>query len=373
MVSFEKDDYRLEEANKKLFTEKNLHISNVVFIYTPMKVGSTTLVTSIRISAIHHFAVFHLHNVDCLRILTGITDVTIRELILYNSRIGKKVFVIDVYRSPIERKISTFFELIEMHFNNSMEEISNYHVDRVIRRFNDIFPHIANENYTRDLYNISLPGKFDIEKKYLCVSPECNPNVFYITLRLKDSAEWGGILTRLLGEEIVIIKDYETSEKKINTLYHIFKSHYRIPSNLLEEFVEKKDSHLDYYYSEKEKNEYIQEWGKKRGEPMVPFTRSEYELYMKITVENRKKSVIQTNHYMDLGCKCGVCDQKRSRIFDRAKRGEIIKERIDHHELVEEYQKKCVKKSEMLMDKRIRIMRKKRGLTSGAIGMMKIK
>ena len=44
---------------------------------------------------------------------------SIRDIIQYNKSIGKNVYVIDVYRSPIERKISAFFEKIgAYHFNN---------------------------------------------------------------------------------------------------------------------------------------------------------------------------------------------------------------------------------------------------------------
>jgi hypothetical protein len=37
------------------------------------------------------------------------------------------VYVIDVYRSPIERKMSEFFEKIaDMHFNTTEENLNNY-------------------------------------------------------------------------------------------------------------------------------------------------------------------------------------------------------------------------------------------------------
>lgn len=40
------------------------------------------------------------------------------------------------------------------------------------------------------------------------------------------------------------------------------------------------------------------------------------------------------NHYIDIGCRCKVCDKKRKEILERVKRGENVNEKINHHELV---------------------------------------
>ena len=55
----------LKNANSRigLSDEK---IRNIVFVYTPPKVGSTTLVSSIRLSASYKFRVIHLHDEDML-------------------------------------------------------------------------------------------------------------------------------------------------------------------------------------------------------------------------------------------------------------------------------------------------------------------
>ena len=72
-----------------------------------------------------------------IKMLYGISEVTINDIILYNEKIGKNVYVIDVFRTPIERKMSVFFEEIaNFHFNNSEEDVNNYDVNKVIKRFN---------------------------------------------------------------------------------------------------------------------------------------------------------------------------------------------------------------------------------------------
>jgi hypothetical protein len=327
------DKQKMEDANKKLFqNENNLTIKNLIFIYTPIKVGSTTLVTSIRISTISKFAVLHIHDEECLEVLTGIKNIKIKDIIIYNSMLGKNVYVIDVYRSPIERKISTFFELIEMHFNNNVDEIMTYSLNRITKRFNNIFLHIANDDYFMEKFEIPLPESFDFEKKYLLIKEN---NIQYIKLRLCDSKDWGEILSTILNNEIFIINDYETSNKKINLLYENFKNNYKIPSNLLEEL--KKDSFLNYYFSLEEKEKYLNNWSSKQIEEEVKvYNEEEYKLYFSITLENRIRYNIQLNHYLDLGCKCNICNNKRRILIEKAKKGEIIKERVCHNELVKE-------------------------------------
>jgi len=319
----------IKKANDKVFSKKIQNIENVVFVYTPIKVGSTTLVSSIRLSGCNKFIVAHLHDEIGLHVLTGVKDVTINEIIHYNEYIGKKVFVIDVYRSPIERKISDFFEHIELHFNNSQENVNKYPVERLIKRFDSLFPYIAGKDYITDKYNISLPEKFDYAKKYMMIIEN---NIRYIKLRLKDSNEWGNILTFLLGHEIHIITDYETENKPINDLYKKFKDEYRLPVNYLE--IIKKCKYFQYYYSPEEKLEYINTWDKKLTSQKEHFKEPEYRLYEKISIENMNYNSIQFEHYIDNGCLCPLCCAKRADILKKHKAGEKITDKIKHNELV---------------------------------------
>ena len=149
----------------KLFNYKT---DNYIFIYTPPKVGSTTLVSSLRLSLGAGFSVIHIHDETMLQVLTGITNVSINDIIKYLSDSGKTVYVIDVYRTPIERKMSEFFEKISpYHFNNSEENINKYSIKRVTERFNKLFPHLENGDHYMDKYNLPNPEPFDFKKKFL--------------------------------------------------------------------------------------------------------------------------------------------------------------------------------------------------------------
>ena len=265
-----------------------------------------------------------------LNFFTGINSVSINEIIQYNSYIGKNVYVIDVYRTPIERKMSEFFEKISpYHFNNSEENINKYSIKRISDRFNKVFPYLALGDHYIDKYNIPIPESFDNVNKFLNIN---HKNINYIKLRLKDSGNWGNILSSILNTEIIIVNDYETNNKIIGKLYSTFKNEYKLPANFFE-FI-KNDKFLLFYYSEEERNQYLNLWKNKLSEPVLAYTESEYLFYVNLNLENQFYNDVQLEHYIDNGCLCKGCSFKRSKIFESMKKGLIIKEKINHTEIV---------------------------------------
>jgi len=326
---------QIKQVNDKIFGSllKDTEIyNNIIFVYTPPKVGSTTLVSSIRISASHKFSIIHIHDEIMLTFFTGINSITINDIIQYNSYIGKNVFVIDIYRTPIERKMSEFFEKISpYHFNNSEENINNYSVKRVSERFNKVFPYLALGDHYIDKYSIPIPELFDNTKNFLFYK---NNNISYIKLRLKDSDKWGKILSEIFCTEIIIVSDYETNNKIIGGLYSKFKNEYKLPSNYFETI--KNDKYLQFYYSNEEKNSYLNLWANKLDEPVLSYSESEYLFYVNLNLENQIYNDLQSEHYIDNGCLCKGCSSKRKIIFEKAKKGIKIKEKINHTEVVNE-------------------------------------
>jgi hypothetical protein len=312
----------------KLFSYKT---DNYIFIYTPPKVGSTTLVSSLRLSLGAGFSVIHIHDETMLHVLTGITNVSINDIIKYLANIGKTVYVIDVYRTPIERKMSEFFEKISpYHFNNSEENINKYSIRRVIERFNKVFPHLENGDHYMDKYNLPNPARFDFNKKFLVQKVN---NVVYVKLRLCDSVMWGGFLSTIFGSEVVIVTDYQSSQKTIGDLYARFKNEYTLPSNLLDTI--KNCPQMRLYYSEEERKQYLDMWAIKMCGPITPYTPEEYKFYINLCLENQCINDIRVEHYIDNGCSCRLCSSKRSAMFLKAKRGEKI-DRIVHTEVLSE-------------------------------------
>jgi len=267
-----------------------------------------------------------------LNVLTGINDVTVNEIIQYLSDQNKNVFVIDIYRTPIERKMSEFFEKISpYHFNNNEQNINNYSLTRVSDRFNKLFPHLALGDHYFDKFGIKEPVGFDFVKKYT-VQPV--DNIKYIKLRLCDSNIWDKILSEILQNDIVIIKDYITDNKHIGELYKKFKQDYQLPISYLD--IIKNCKYFNFYYNEEERNMYISIWANKTTTVFQPYSNIEYSFYVNLYLENQYINDIQTEHYIDNGCFCNFCIKKRKKIFFMAKNGETHFDKIVHTEVVNE-------------------------------------
>ena len=321
----------LEEVNRKL----NINHENLIFIYTAPKVGSTSLVSSFRIFGANNYGIIHIHDETMLEKLIGVSNIKVNDIIEYNSQLGKKIYVIDIYRNPIERKISTFFEKIgSYHFNNSDEIVNHYDINKIIKRFNNIFPYLANSDHYIDKYNINsqLPQIFPYEQKYLIIEKN---GIKYIKLRLKDSDEWEQILSRIFGHKICVVKDYKSENKIIGDLFKIFLEKYKIPENYLNENIIK-CRYINYYYSQEEREEYFNKWNLKKCESKIPYTIEQYQVYEEVCLENCYIDKIQLHHYIDDGCSCQACITKRNGIKQIILNKKYNGERIFHVEAKKE-------------------------------------
>lgn len=334
----------VSEFNKRIFNSdiwKNY--PNIIFVYTPPKVGSTSLVSSLRLSASEKYMVLHVHDETMLSVLTEYNNphnVTIMDIIHFNASIGKRVFVIDIYRTPLERKMSIFFEnLACFHFNNKEENVNTYDFNKLMHRFNCLFMHIGNEDYFQEKYGLTdlINFEFDFDKKISVVVKE---NITFIKLRLQDFDEWSNILSSLLNIDMVMIQD----NKETSDLYHRFKKEYKVPMNFLE-WIKDSDTHFLCYNSEEERKRYLDKWNVQCTERFLSgFTKEEYNFYLQISKENQWQYIIQKDHYLDFGCVCYHCIVKRREIKDALKRGEHVSTRIIHEQIIQEKQAKIKNK-----------------------------
>jgi len=308
---------------------------DIIVLYCPPKVGSTTLVTSIRLCCSDKFMVFHTHEDSIFKFADGKTkDLTISDILRNNTILGnnllktnRKIYFIDIYRSPIERKISDFFEEIALyHFNNLEDNIGNYDINKVIKRFNDIFLYIGNEDYYTSRYNLKKPKKFDFNKKYIEYS---NNDITYIKLRLIDAKHWGTILSHILNTEIIIVPDHETKNKKIGLLYDLFNKNYKLPQNYYEHICN--CELLKYYYNENERTDYLNKWKNKLDNNYIGFTLEQYNFYKIISDENKFYNRILMDHYKDEGCLCVNCKIQRKLLFNSIKDGNMNIQKIIHN------------------------------------------
>jgi len=327
MTNFDDDKIqKLKTANARLMIENEENNRDLIFIYCPPKVGSTSLVSSIRLFANEKYNVIHLHSEIILKLLYNI-DVSINEIIQYNSYLGKKIFVFDIYRMPIEHKISIFFEKLEkFHFNSQIEIIEKFDISTIIDRFNNLFPYLGGNDYYRNEYGINFPGTFDFDKRFSLVEDK---NIKYIKLRLFDSIQyWPDILREILEIEVKIVRDYETIDKPIKDVYRKFMELYRIPLNLFETI--KNDESLFYYTSKDERHSYFSKWESRTTESKDFYSLEEYKFYLKLSTENQHMSELQGDHYIDSGCTCISCSEKRNKSREDFKLRNIQPVRIKH-------------------------------------------
>lgn len=317
----------LEKANAKLGISSNER-RGIIFVYCPPKVGSTSLVSYIRIFASHKYKVLHIHDEVMLKVLSNISGVTVHEIIQYNALQGREVFAIDIFRPLIERKMSHYFEeLSSVHFNNTEENLNAYEVGKVIARFNKVFPHIGTGDHFLEKYGIQkseIPA-FDVVKKMMYLEKE---GVKYVKLRLKDSANWGEILSSLLKTEIIIRPDHETNKKPLGDLYARFKATYRLPENFVK-YIEE-DVGLILYYKKEEREEYKKKWCARVTVTAKSYSAEEYKLYKEISMENGLNVEIKYEHYMDNGCVCTRCTYGRTQTKTSIKKGIQKVDRIVH-------------------------------------------
>jgi hypothetical protein len=331
---------KIKNINKRLFKRDK---KNIIFVYSPPKVGSTSLVSSLRLNLSENYNIIHIHDEMMIGVLikTDMEDIRMSDIINYNEELGKKVFVIDIFRNPIERKISEYFEkLSSLHFNNSEANLNKYRMEKIIERFNKIFEHLSKDDYFQERYNIECPDHFDVENKYLLIE---NKGTKYIKLRMNDIDEWNKILTNIFKSNIVTIKDHETKNKSIGELYERFKKEYRIPYR---HYLKIKESNnLKYYHSKEERENYLKSWEHKTEKKEITcYTKKEYDFYLNICIENKYyNNNIEWDHYIDNGCFCKYCTEKRKEIYFKAKSGEKNFEKIIHRNVIHEVKVEKIK------------------------------
>jgi hypothetical protein len=242
-----------------MFEYKKLNDLDII-VYCGGKCGSSTLHTSFKKNG---YKSYKIHDNSYFQYLCNIfkkdMNKTIYDVIDFNVQQNKKIYIIDSYRTPIERKISSFFQNIDNH-------ISNYNMkttEDIISIFNEKIIYELEEYHSIDEvmmhYGLDTFTEFDFEKKYNIVQ---KGNIIFIKMRLNDINEWSTILSTILEKNIVVHNENLTSAKPINKLYIEFKEKYRVPEKYLTEYLIH-DKTFKIYNTKEEQDKYLYIWLKK--------------------------------------------------------------------------------------------------------------
>lgn len=227
-----------------------------VIIFCGGKCGGTTLSN---IFDKNGYKVLHLHKFNCKGLFSVKANIKNIFRDIEESSQNKKLYFIDSYRLPIERKISSFFQNISIHLPN----YKKIPVRRLIKIFNNKYLmnleeyHSINEALKK--YDISLFEKFNFEKRYNIIEKD---NKVFIKLLFRDIDKWNITLGNIFGKKINMFSKNLSKNKKYNNLYKKFKRLYRVPKSYLH-FMYKNDKEFRIYNTKKEQVNYIKYWLKR--------------------------------------------------------------------------------------------------------------
>jgi len=225
-----------------------------VFVFCGGKCGGTTLANTFTKNG---YKTLHMHGPDNL----GMFNPKLKleddfYEILDSCASQKKIYIIDSYRNPIERKISAFFQQI----HNKFEIYEKKSLFELTELFNTEY--IDNENYhpinkLLDYYELPRFDKFDFENRYNIIKKD---NKEFIKLRFNDIDSWDSILSKIIGKDIKLFPENITANKKSRDLYSSFKSIYKPSDSCVEQLV-LNDQEFTIYNTLHEQEEYINKWG----------------------------------------------------------------------------------------------------------------
>lgn len=224
-----------------------------VFIYCSGKCGSCTLEKTFKNNG---YNTLRLHNNEEFK-KTHNVNFNIYK-VLKNNSYDKKIYIIDSYRTPIERKISSFFQNIEKH----VPDHNLIDIDSLINIFNNKYLNTIEEyhsiNEVMSHFNIPLFKEFDFEKKY---NKYQYNNIIFIKLRFNEINSWSNILSNIFDKKVIMHNDNLSNTKETIDIYNKFKEKYKVPLSYL--FNLDKDKEFKVYTTQDEKINYLKYWMKK--------------------------------------------------------------------------------------------------------------
>ena len=235
--------YIMSESNSKI------PIVDVICL-TGGKCGSTTLRNTF---VSNGFKCIKAHDEHCFKRqfnYDGLID------LINRSSLNKKLYLIDSYRTPIERKISSFFQNISDYVPN----YKNRSCGELINIFNDKYLNNLEElhsiNSIMKIYGLEPFDTFDFEKKYVLKE---KGNLVFIKLLFSDIEKWGEILSKIFSKKIILNNTNLSKNKEYNSIYLKFKKYYKTKKSYINNIL-KNDKEFKIYNTQKQQEQYINKY-----------------------------------------------------------------------------------------------------------------
>ena len=244
-----KEHYKMQgylEKRKYKYSQLNLNYS--VYIYCNGKCGSSSLTSTFLKNG---YNTLHLHGLNCYKSYCPQSKINpnIFDVIENSMKNNENVYIIDSYRTPIERRLSSFFQ-------NYKED--NKSIDYITEQIDKQICFLENYEALNEVlyyFNLEPFTSFDFEKKYNLVKYK---NLTIIKLRFKDINEWGSILSSIFKKNIIFYSDNISDNKNYYNEYNIIKNNYIISNQLLN--IVANDKYFKIYNTLEEQQKYLEYW-----------------------------------------------------------------------------------------------------------------
>ena len=204
------------------------------------------------------------------------------------SSLNKQLYIIDSYRTPIERKISSFF-------SNISEYVPNYK-DRsckeLINIFNTKYLNDIEEchfiNVIMDKYGVEKFDTFDFKKKYVLKK---KGNLVFIKILFSNIDEWDKIFSSILSKKIILYHDNLTENKEYYHIYKEFKEFYKTKKSYITDILNN-DTEFKIYNTIEYQKKYINKY------LLYSLNYNKFEEYF--WSKNKKLLIDKWHHYLKI-------------------------------------------------------------------------
>ncbi len=261
-----KDRFRLLKQNYLLH---NLKDKAPVLVFTMAKVGSLSVYTSLLKQP--KTTTFHIHTLSEDEVLAnnklcfekGIFPGSRSPVFLINKEvIGRRPFkVISLFRNPIERNLSAFFDSFFLHlgvhpeqYKGSLENLQSVFREKISTTYAlDWYDKQFREGLGIDVY--STP--FDTEKKYLFYQEE-GVEILLLDSTLADIEKEKHIGTFIRHAEFKLVNTNITSQGRGSALYEAFTKSISFSDEELAHYMNAK--YTKHFFSAQERARLIERW-----------------------------------------------------------------------------------------------------------------
>ena len=172
---------------------------------------------------------------------------------------NKKLYIIDSYRTPIERKISSFFHNIHVHVpsykNKSCEEL----IDIFNTKYLNTIEEYHSINPIMEEYGVEPFNTFDFKKKYVIKK---QGNLIFIKLLFSDISNWIDILSEIFNKKIIIPPEQKqnlSKNKNYFSIYNEFKLMYKTKKSYINNIL-KNDKQFRIFNTQEQQELYINKY-----------------------------------------------------------------------------------------------------------------